>query len=74
MAKIAPKSNHHGRNLNVKGGKSSSGERGQKVHGANQSAIMILSITVLFGELPMTQISRLPSAAPYGKSPQIAQN
>ena len=38
---------------------------GQKVYGANQLATLILTLTALSGELPVTQISRLPSRAAY---------
>ena len=41
------------------------GENGQKVYGANQLATLILTLTALSGELPVTQISRLSSTAAY---------
>lgn len=41
------------------------GENGQKVYGANQFATLVLTITALSGELPVAQVSRLPSTAAY---------
>ena len=41
------------------------GENGQKVFGSNQLATLILTLTALSGELPVTQISRLPSTVAY---------
>ena len=40
-------------------------EKGQKVYGANQLATLMLTLTALSGELPVAQISRLPSTAAY---------